>query len=57
MKPWYRSKTVWLNVVTLIIGVAALLADGDYGADVAKAATLVAALATSCCASCSPIAR
>lgn len=27
MKPWYRSKTFWFNVVTLIVAIATLAAD------------------------------
>jgi hypothetical protein len=25
MKPWYKSKTMWFNIITLILGVAAAL--------------------------------
>ena len=41
MKHWYHSKTIWFNLLTIFVGVAAILTGGDFGADVARWAALV----------------
>lgn len=47
MKPWYQSRTIWVNVLSLIIALAALFAGDTLGLppDVVKYATIVLAVA------------
>ena len=28
-KPWYKSKTVWINVITLCVGITAVLSESE----------------------------
>lgn len=44
MKPWYLSKTVWVNVLTLIVAILGLLAGNDL---IAQHPQVVAAIASS----------
>ena len=42
MKPWYRSKTLWFNIVSLAVVVAGALADSGVVSDARVVAAAVA---------------
>lgn len=44
MKPWYLSKTFWVNVFTLAIGIAAVLAESEFLADNKDIVLMITAL-------------